>query len=406
MKAVIVIALTAAALGWVRHDRWVDLKHEAVLIESASHSPHDARTGEASRKRDEPALSSDIPESLGPKLLQLLELDITAPAEERKQLGKSIMAQLAGLDHRAITAWIAAIEADASIPAALREKVAGACVGALSAVNPEEAMRLAVLLPVGKVDAGLLLTAFTSWAARRPGDALRWYDEMEAGGWTVAKDGKLLLRVLVEQARIDPAGALERLLSHEKTGLEDQARHLGSQVGALFNTFDEYRSFLIALERAGKKAPDSNLLAGTRDEFIQQVTSSLPEWPIDDAITLVETSFRPDEKLAAMRQAGSCLAREDPDRWADWVADAAAPVDFEHPLMSLIIGWTMFDPVAPGRWLAKEPAGPLRDLAMSVYLSRVESFDLANASSCLQALPDSPRKAEVLKRVRQRQDGQ
>ena len=404
MKTVIVIVLIAAVLGWVRHDHWTELKSEAArLEESVSDTPRAGNTGEVSRKRVERALSSEVPSSLGPKLMELLELDVTAPAEDRRQLGKSVMGQFDGLDHRAVAAWIAAIEADATIPAALREKVASACVGALAGGNPEEAMRLAVLLPEGKVDAGLLITTFTNWAARRPGEALRWYDEVESSDWAVAKKGTLLLRVLSEQARIDPAGALERMLSHEKTGLEAQARHLGSQVGAQFNTFDEHRSFLIALDRATKNAPDSNLLTGTRDEFIQQLTSSLPEWPIDDAITLVDTGFRPDEKLTAMRQAASCLSREDPDRWADWVADAAAPVDPQHPVASLIVGWTLFDPAAPGRWITKEPAGPLKDLAMSIYLSRVGSFDAATAISCLANLPDSPQKSEALKRAQNRQ---
>jgi hypothetical protein len=407
MKTVIVIALIAAAFGWVRHDRWTELKNEAARLEKVvSNSTPAGTTGEASRKRGERVLSSDVPPSLGRKLMELLELDVTAPADERKQLGKSVMDQFDGLDHREVAAWIAAMEADDSIRAALREKVAAACVGALSGVNPEEAMRLTALLPEGKVDASLVITTFTSWAARRPGEALRWYDEVEASGWAEAKKGTLLLRVLSEQARIDPAGALARMLSHEGTGRESQARHLGSQVGAQFNTFDEHRSFLIALERASKDAPDSNLLAGTRGEFILQLTSSLPEWPVDDAITLVDTGFRPDEKLAAARQAGTCVPREETERWADWVVDVADPADPQHPLLPLIIGWTFFDPAGPGHWIAKEPAGPVRDQAMSVYLSRVETFDSATAISCLASLPDSPRKAAVMKRARQQQQGQ
>ena len=74
--------------------------------------------------------------------------------------------------------------------------------------------------------------------------------------------------------------------------------------------------------------------------------------------------------------------------------------------MSLIIGWTLFDPETAGRWLTKEPSGPLREMAMEVYLSRLESMDSATAISCLSALPDSPRKAEVLKSAQQRSEGE
>ncbi|RYD84227.1 MAG: hypothetical protein EOP84_06100 [Verrucomicrobiaceae bacterium] len=406
MKTVIAIILVASTAGWIRYDHWSELREEAARLESVSLLPGVERAGEAPPRSDERPLSSNVPESLGSELLQLMSPELAVHSDERRLLQMSVVDQLAGLDPRALSRWMAALEADASAPADLRAKVGPTCVQALLQVHPAAAMKLIGLLPEGKIEASIAIMAFTNWAACRPGEALRWYDEIEASGWAMAKDGPLLLRVSVEQARIDPDKVLARSLSHEGTKLGEILNNLGGQVGMQLRTAEENRSFLVSLERASRKAPESKLLGDIRQGYIGQLTSSLPEWPIEDAITLVETGFRPDEKLAAMRQAGSCLSREDPDRWADWVVDAAAPVDPEHPLMSLIISWTMFDPFAPGRWLAKEPAGSLRDLAMSVYLSRVESFDLANATSCLEALPDSPQKAEVLRRVRQRENGQ
>lgn len=406
MKTVIAIVLVAATAGWIRYDYWSKLKEDASRLEPVIFAQNEEGAGRARQGRDESELSSNIPASLGPELLKLMAINPEADSNERGLLQKSIEDKLAGLDPQAMANWITALEADASAPEELRTKVAPACVQALLQVDPAAAMRLIGKLPEGKIGAEIAITAFTSWAARHPGEALRWYDEMEASGWGMTKEGPLLLSVSVEQARIDPGRALARVLSFEGTKSGEVLNNLGGQVGMQLRTFEEHRSFLVALERSGEKAPDSKLLARVREEFILQLTSSLPEWPIEDAITLVETGFRPEEKLAAMRRAGSCLSREDPDRWADWIVNAAAAVDSGHPVISLIIGWTMFDPQAAGRWLAKEPNGPLRDLGMLAYLGRVETFDFADTKSCLEALPDSPQKAEALKRVMQRQNDQ
>jgi hypothetical protein len=406
MKAILAIGLIASVVGWVRYDRWSELNDEAEKFEAETPLTAAAFHLVPPRRSDVRVLSSNVPESLVQEVLQLLALEGVAHAAERKRLAKSIRSQLAGLDPPAIARWIAGLEADSTVSENLSGRVAAACAGALSDVDPAAAMHLVALLPEGEADDSMAFSTFIRWAARRPGEALRWYDEMDASGWPIAKDGTLLLTVSIEQARIDPAGALERALSHEATEQEGKVIHLGGQVGVQLRTVDEHRSFLIALEHAGEKSPASKLLAKIREEYILQLTCSLPQWPVDDAITLVDTGFRPEEKLAAARQAGTCVSREETERWADWVANVADPADPQHPLMSLIIGWTMFDSSAPGRWLAKEPAGPLRDMGMSVYLSRVETFDLASATACLEALPDSPRKAEVLKRVRQRENGQ
>jgi len=385
MKPIIAIVLIAAAVGWFRYGRWLELQRDAATLNATSLPTRPVSGWNVRGGRE----AAEIPVTLERDLLRFLELDATGiRGVERDKLSTSLADEFLCLDHASICRLIARLEGDASVPAEMRAKVMDACIAALSEVNPEEAMRLVASHPDAELNALILGQTFARWAARRPAGALRWYDEMEKKGLPIVRDGKLLLYVVPEQARIDPAGALERALSHESMLTLENSRYLGQVVGRdqMF-AVDEHRSFMVALEHVSKKHPSSGLLKSVREGYIRQLTGCLSEFPIEDAIMLIETGFRPDEKLAAAKEVGDSFLmgpKEEMDRWAGWIAKAEAPADSEHPLIRLINVWSFFDAEAAGRWIAKEPESPLKD-------------------ACLAELPDKLWDTEALKHVSERQ---
>lgn len=392
MKPIIAIGLVAAAIGLFRYGRWLELQRDAASLSATSLPTKPVSGWDARGRRDAAgAESAEIPFTLRRDLLRFLELDAAGiRGAERDKLSVSLADEFLGLDHPSICQLVARLEEDASVSEEIRAKVVEAFIAALSEVNPEEAMLLVASYPDAQLNALVVGQAFSRWATRRPAEALRWYDEMEKKSLPMVREGKLLLYVIPEQARIDPARALERVLSCEPTLTLENSRYLGQVVGRdqLF-AMDEHRSFMVALEHVSKKHPSSKLLASVRGDYIRTLSGCLSEFPIEDAVMLIETGFRPDEKLAAAKEVGDSFLmgpREEIDRWAGWIAQAEAPADSEHPLIGLIVAWSMFDAEAAARWVAKEPEGPLKD-------------------ACLANLPDKLWETEALKYVSGRQKG-
>jgi hypothetical protein len=234
--------------------------------------------------------------------------------------------------------------------------------------------------------------AFERWALHRPGEAIRWFQEIEEQGSPLAIEPALVREMIRVQCRIDPAKAMTRV----RGAGGDVISRLGETVAKDLRNGREHQQFFSALQKAEERFPESTPIQELRGSYVERITESLHLWPFDEAVILVN-GFHPAEREKLVKSVGGARMLADPEPWADWVARADMPPDRRHPLVALVKSWSEKDPEAAGDWLDKMPAGALRDEAVFSYGQTVKDADPERAAVVAMTLGDEARRTTLLK---------
>jgi hypothetical protein len=264
-------------------------------------------------------------------------------------------------------------------------------------VNPRESFRLGLDDPPGVQSKDDLFRNFAEWAAQDPSGALRWYREAKEKDLPLAKEKRILIRVLAAQARLDPKRAIQEYGEHfgEETG-ETGTLNIERFVDGLRNR-SERMAFMVALNKDGRTSPDQEN-SKLRDSLVLALSSDLVIDSFEEASAVVDGTFTEEErKKFAMKLVNSHLTNKDAwPQWARWIVALNLPAERGQPLANMAADVARErDAFKDPRWLAELPAGPQRDLAVEVYAMVSLESDIQESIRWLNYLPAGERRRNV-----------
>ncbi len=401
MKSAVVLLLLALVIGIARHGRLIVVNREVSQLEARLNGASNMRSVspvERSRTlRRDAGLSAELPAELEAKVR--LSFDLPGTTEEREAAWKVLVKEFSRLDHRTVAALIGNLRQGQPLPLSADGGICGFAIDLLARANPAEAMLLLESLADfgdrGKVAAD----AFRRWGIDRPMEAIGWYDDLAAKGDLLAAEPALIEKVVQVEARIDPAGALARVLSLELPFKPEDILDLGAVIARELRTGQEHLAFLEALRRTEKRTPDSTALADLRSGYIKSLVALLHSWPFEEAVGLIDAGFRPEDREQIVSRIARDLELAESERWATWIAAVDAPANTRHPVTSLIYNWARSDPESAGRWLDGMPTGELKEKAVESYVSSVSAEDPELALPRALGLREGRRRTGLLKLI-------
>lgn len=269
------------------------------------------------------------------------------------------------------------------------------------AMNPREAFRLGLDDPADLQSEDRLFGYFAEWAAQDPSGALRWYREAKQKDLPLAKEKRILIRVLAAQARLDPKRAIQEFGDHfgAETG-ESGTLNMERFVDGLRNR-SEWMAFMVALNKDARTSPDQGN-PKLREALVDALSFDLPNDSFEEASAVVDGTFTEEErKKFAMKLVNSHSANEDAwPQWARWIVALDLPAERGQPLANMAANIARKrDVFKDPRWLAELPAGPQRDLAVEVYAMVSLESDIQESIRWLSYLPAGEQRKSVAENV-------
>lgn len=391
---VVLSVLAAAAItGFYQHRTLTALREESRTIRHSlaeQEPPHPAARSEAD---GEAAL--DEAEA---RLVALLSLKSHRGAEAELQL----LDALRKLDATGIAALIARVKSRDEIPQEMRDRCEETCLDIMSWGMNEEAIALILMTPEAPGRNTKLYHQFHEWSRRHPAEAASWFENEFKKGNPLAS--KLLTGApdlqyvsILAHLRADPdrgiALALARLAPDSSpSDLQD----LGATTALTLADESEHRDYLAALRRAAAQSPGNPVLAGMRSGYLQQITNQFTDWSVDDAVSLIDSEFTPQEKQEAASIMCHYNDLDEPQKWAAWIAGVNWPPEQEHPGESYIQAWAYADYAAAGEWLDRYPAGAKKDSLIRSYSAFIFDKFPAEAARRVATLSAGPVRERTL----------
>lgn len=342
MKASIFILLAASIIGILRYRELTALRSQAQrMLETdmpASSSPALSRTSRDAA----PLLLSEPPPDLADKIWRYFEPSLGMERTALlSPLRHHIDETLARMDHRAVATLLQKLLADHPMDEEQQHSLQYFIViRHFAIVNPQEAMRLLVALPDSSFLSNHSISVFRLWTIKRPAEAIDWFDSLEGEERDRIATRELTLDVMTSQARFDPAGVLDRILNLEATGRADLAASFGVYAQIAMRG-SEHLAFLTALTAAEARAPDSQVLATIRKEYVKQLTNHLGEMPFDEATEILDHGFNPEDRLEIATKLAGFKELTEPARWGEWLAAHGVTAKSPNPLVRFSQEWSM-----------------------------------------------------------------
>jgi hypothetical protein len=207
----------------------------------------------------------------------------------------------------------------------------------------------------------------------------------------------------VKQAAIAGAARTDYGLAFQLAGEIDVSLTDGSLLHSMAGsatTPEKRGEFLAALRKQAallndKEAAGLFMKSGTSALFSQVTKDGYHksiEW-LDSA------KLTPEERTAFIGSLDYHTTKADTGQWLDWISSQDTDAEkAEETTRGLVRNWTRNDYKAAGEWLAKSPAGPVRNAAVISYVQTVAPYDTEVAVQWADTLsPD--RRAEAIRGI-------
>lgn len=345
MKSLLIAAILIGTLltGLLEQTKLVRLKQENKLLESAHVQEAEIRKQSNRGRR---ILLEKSPKSLKSTLDEAESIELRSRLNHALGLAIHIGSGgpmetaaieallrffdgLAHLNHKDAFRLIEDIKKDPSLNGPLQQDP-GMIHRMFAEINAREAMLLALSIEDPKERDDLLKNSFRFWLQQDIAAAREWLEKESANTVSPKTRKKMIERLVIAYARIDPDLALE-LASSELSDLDPKQREsLGEEIAdphlGLRNP-DEHLTFLAALKRAEKSKPGDLLISQIRTRYVYGLCMDLDRWPFEEMIKLIDTEFLPEEKQAIIRKLAHLERSPDSKKWNDWLTKNKFPAN-------------------------------------------------------------------------------
>ena len=383
------IVIAAAGFGAIRQATLSGLERENAKLEQASAS---WETSNSVRPR-----RSGFPDSAKQEI-QTIARDLRAAEESTdpeaslkgQELRTRLTKQLATADHQTVLKLIE--EASAGMDESRKTAMIRSFVHALIQARPGESIMLLEALPEYERKTEDIMVAFLRCLPGDPALVVRAFERLDAYNSPAIRDEQIVRASFRAQARVEPEIAVARLLSPR--GIEILPDLQGLNLGDELRDSQEHHAFLSALRTEGMKFPGSARLESVRAGYLQALRQKMEGWPSEEALRIIKTEFTPKEQ----RQYVSFLhAPEDPQKWADWVAEMDWDDKLNHPIGSFIRSWANTDSAGAGAWIEQQPDNPVRNEAIDNYALQLSATLPGKAAEAALLLPPGRDRNRTLK---------
>jgi hypothetical protein len=270
----------------------------------------------------------------------------------------------------------------------------------LAQQHPQTALALFTessdLLEDNPMSKHVLSSALTQWAKDQPLAAVEWIKKnSEKHKDLVTEDAKRA--VIAGAAKNDFSLAFQLA---DDLNLSENKLSVVSTLLQSANTPERQTEFLAAIRKQAAAMTDRKEADELLNSGISQLFSKVSGSGFDKTMEWLKTANLSADKTVSL---GGDLnyghTKADTGMWLDWMA-ARSPDGNKTgaATRNLVQQWTQQDYKAAGEWLAKSPAGPLKETATLSYLETVAPYDPEVAAQWAGTLPTN-KQADAMKEI-------
>jgi hypothetical protein len=403
------LVILAAASFWGMRERRILLtlreEHRKVVHEAASlgvstdlSTPFTPTKGNMRQREDSTRKVRDFAASLVSFAKEMKEREKSGK-EPDAAMQKRLMEMLEGilsLNGSELKILIAEIRGRSDLDDEMRKEMIGFSIMMLAQQHPQAALALYTEssdmmegLPMGR---HIVSSALGQWAKDQPLEAIEWIKSHSGKHKDLVTD-EVKHSALAGAARTD-FGLAFQLAGEIHVPLTDGS--LLHTMADSATTAEKRTEFLAALRKQAallndKEAADLLLKSGANALFSQAAKDGY-----DKTVAWIDSAkLGPDERAEFVDGLNYHHTRSETGKWLDWISSEAFLNDkAEETTRELVRDWTRNDYKAAGEWLAKSPAGPMKNEAVISYAQIVAPYDTDVAVKWADTLaPDQRAKA-------------
>ncbi|MEZ5324164.1 MAG: hypothetical protein R3F19_03780 [Verrucomicrobiales bacterium] len=225
--------------------------------------------------------------------------------------------------------------------------------------------------------AGMLGAVFSSWAAKDPLTAWKWFDSNRESFANPASEHPLVRSLYQGLATKDFAAAMARLQTEEDFDLKTVALDALGVVAATTDQRDAFFQYARSLENS-----DQRLRA------INSVLGHLAHSDPAEASTLVETLETGKERVEAAKQVANAWFESDPERSSAWFLGQVPADEMPAAIRDVTNRWLRRDPNAAAEFLSQTEQGAQTDPARAAFSQGIAAMDPESAITWAGTITD------------------
>jgi len=403
--ALTVIILAAGSFWGVKEGRALTtlreehrkVVHEAEVlgVSTDTSKPYTPTKATKRQREDSTRKAKDFAETLVAFAKQMKEMEKSGQQPDAG-MQKRIMEMVDGmlsLNGEELKILIAEMRGRTDLDDEMRKGMIGFSIMMLAQQHPETALALFTessdMLDDNGMNKHVLSSALTQWAKDQPLAAVEWIKKnSDKHKDLVTDDAK---RAVIAGAAQKDYGLAFQLAGEIKLGVNDDS--MIPMLAQSANTPERQAEFLAAIRKQAaamtdKAAADKLVNAGMKGLF-----SQVSGGGFDKTMEWMKTANLGAGESATLTEGLSYHnTKGETGRWLDWMAaqspDARLSKDTTR---NLVRNWTENDYKAAGEWLAKSPAGPLKETAVVSYVETVAPYDPDTAAQWADTLTGQER---------------
>lgn len=405
--ALTVVILAAGSIWGVRENQYLTRireQHRLVVTEAAalgvstnpSKSSVVTKAGKRERE-DSTRKAKEFAERLVSFAKEMKEME-TSGKQPDEAMQKRIMEMMDGmmsLNGAELKILIAELKGRTDMDDEMRQGMLSFSIMMLAQQHPETALALFTessdMMGDNPMSKHALSSALSQWAKDQPLAALEWIKKNEAAHPDLVND-EARAAVIAGAARSDFGLALQLIGE-----LKVSADRVLSQIVMVAVTPEQQSELLAALRKQAANTTDKSegdelLSKGVRGLFLQVAQSGY-----DKTMAWLESADLSATESGSMAEGLNYYqTKADTGKWLDWISTQTMDgTQSENVTRNLMREWTSKDYQSAGEWLARTPAGPVKESATISYLETVAPYEPDVAAQWAATLPAGKQKSEL-----------
>ena len=406
------IILVAASFWGVHENRVLTTlreKHQQVIREatalgvSTDASKSVTQTKATKRQREDSSRKvKDFSNTLVAFAKEMKEMEKSGKqpdAEMQKRIMEMVDGMLS-LNGGELKLLIAEMRGRTDLDDEMRKNMIGFSIMMLAQQHPETALALFTessdLMKDNPMSKHVLSSSLTQWAKDQPLAALEWIKKNAKNHPDLVTDDAK--RAVISGAAEKDYGLAFQLADELKLSANDDSI-LPVMVRSA-NTPERQAEFLAAIRKQAASMTDKSESDKLMKSGVSGLFAQVSESGYDKAMEWMKTAnLSADETSNLADGLNYHTVKAETGKWLDWVSSNSSDANkSENTTRNLVRNWTSNDYKAAGEWLAKTPAGPLKETATMSYLETVAPYDPDVAAQWAETLTGE-KKTNAIKNI-------
>lgn len=355
--------------------------HEAAMLGVSTDlsKPFTPTKATKRQREDSTRKAKDFAETLVAFAKEMKEMEKSGKQPD-EAMQKRIMEMVDGmlsLNGEELKILIAEMRSRTDLDDEMRKNMIGFSIMMLAQQHPQTALAIFTessdMLEDNPMSKHVLSSALTQWAKDQPLEAVEWIKKNSGKHKDLVTDDAK--RAVIAGAAQKDFGLAFQLAAEIKMPPEDGS--LLHTMARAATTPERQAEFLAAIRKqaaglSDKAASQTMLQYGVKALFSQVADGGYEktmEW-------MKSANLAAKESADLVDGLSYHTTKADTGKWLDWISTQSASDDKPaDATRNLVRNWTENDYKAAGEWLAKSPAGPLKETAVISYLETVAPYD-------------------------------